>query len=97
MIRRKKKHLYKIGEIPVYRREDSRTGDIVKVAYFDDWTRAEIGSEWSAQLNIMLETMRTSYEEIMNYWKGLRNDFYSWCRENGLKGWGVHFYDDRGY
>lgn len=96
MSRRKKKHLYKIGEIPIYKRQDSRTGETVKVAYFDDWTMSEIGSRWNDQLNLMLETMRTNYAEIMEYWEGLRRDFYRWCSENGLKGWGVHFYDERG-
>lgn len=84
-----------IDDIPIYTRIDRRTGESVKVAYFDIWCQQQIGVKWTEQYGFMLETMRVSLMEIEDYWMGLREDFYRWCTENGLKGWGVHMYNDK--
>lgn len=83
-----------IDDIEIYEKKDRETGELVPVAYFDVWCTHQIGAPWNDQFNFMLDTMRMGLEEIESYWIGLRSEFYNWCRENQIKGWGVHLYDD---
>lgn len=97
MIRRKRRKTSPtryIDDVQIYKKQDKETGESIEVAYFDVWVRNQIGASWNDQFNFMLETMRMGLEEIQEYWKSLRNEFYSWCRANDIKGWGVHLYDD---
>jgi len=95
--RRKNKPKEYIDDIPVFVKTDNRTGETVSVAYFDMWCQNQIGAKWNEQYSFMMETLRSSIMEIEAYWKTLRADFYQWCRDNGLQGWGVHLYDERMY
>jgi hypothetical protein len=84
-----------IEDISIYKRTEKETGNEVQVAYFDDWTTVMIGAIWNDQYTVMLETMRISLIQIEEYWMKLRKEFYDWCREHGVSGWGVHLYDTR--
>ena len=98
-MRRKKRYrnipTHWIEDVPIYKRREIETGNEVQVAYFDDWTTVMIGAVWNDQFGIMLETMRMSLIQVEEYWMRLRREFYAWCREHGVDGWGVHFYDQR--
>ena len=97
MVKRKKRKSSPkryIDDIQIYEKKDKETGEKIEVAYFDVWITNQIGASWNDQFNFMLETMRMGLEEIQDYWKDLRNEFYAWCRANSINGWGVHLYDD---
>lgn len=92
--RRKKSPVRYIDDVQIYKREDRETGEPIEVAYFDIWVKNQIGAPWNDQFNFMLDTMRMGLEEVQEYWRKLRNDFYAWCRKNNIRAMGVHMYDD---
>lgn len=85
--------LKEIDLVPVYRRFDKFTQEIVKAAYFNDYCVAQIGMTWDDAMESLLE-FRHGYPEIEEYWLSLRKDFFDWAAANGIKGWGVHMYPD---